>query len=98
MQLFVHVNTCWLFPGLTGWKQKNIANPMALKRRDIESGKIKPDENSKYNCPLCGYGMVRRSFSYQYYISIDDCRACRQLWFGGDELEILQILVEESGY
>ena len=42
--------------------------------------------------------MIRRLFSYQYFVEVDDCKSCKQVWFDGDELEILQILIEDAGY
>lgn len=78
------------------WKMENQINIKALDR--IKKSDSVPNNKSRYNCPLCGYGMIRRLFSYQYFVEIDDCKSCKQVWFDGDELEILQILIEEAGY
>jgi Zn-dependent protease with chaperone function/Zn-finger nucleic acid-binding protein len=45
-------------------------------------------------CPNCGYGMVARPYNYQYFIPVDKCLSCSRIWFDGDELEILQVLIE----
>ena len=39
--------------------------------------------------------MLPRPFNYQYIVPVDKCLACHKTWFDGDELEILQILIEE---
>jgi Zn-dependent protease with chaperone function/Zn-finger nucleic acid-binding protein len=46
-------------------------------------------------CPRCGARMVSRPFNYQYFIPVDKCLSCYQIWFDADELEMLQILVEQ---
>jgi Zn-finger nucleic acid-binding protein len=50
-----------------------------------------------YRCPGCGHPMSRSLYSYQYFVEVDRCHGCRLVWFDGDELEVLQILVEEAG-
>lgn len=45
-------------------------------------------------CPSCGYRMVSRPYSYQYFIPVDKCLSCSKIWFDADELEILQALIE----
>jgi heat shock protein HtpX len=47
-------------------------------------------------CPRCGVPMLRRGYSYQYFVLIDYCSLCRSYWFDKEELEILQFLVEEE--
>lgn len=47
-------------------------------------------------CPSCGGRMRTRPFSYQYFVPVDRCFSCANIWFDADELEILQILVEEA--
>jgi Zn-finger nucleic acid-binding protein len=48
-------------------------------------------------CPACGYRMVPRPYSYQYFVPVDKCLSCSKIWFDADELEILQILIEDRG-
>jgi heat shock protein HtpX len=47
-------------------------------------------------CPACGYRLASRPYNYQYFIPVDRCLSCGQIWFDADELEILQILVEQA--
>lgn len=47
-------------------------------------------------CPSCGYRLAARPYSYQYFIPVDKCLSCGQVWFDADELEVLQILVEKK--
>jgi Zn-dependent protease with chaperone function/Zn-finger nucleic acid-binding protein len=47
-------------------------------------------------CPSCGYRMVTRPYNYQYFVPVEKCLSCYEIWFDADEMEILQILVEEA--
>jgi Zn-finger nucleic acid-binding protein len=47
-------------------------------------------------CPSCGQRMVARPYNYQYFIPVDRCLSCYDIWFDADELEILQILVQKE--
>lgn len=47
-------------------------------------------------CPSCGYTMVTRPYNYQYFVPVEKCLSCFEIWFDADEMEILQILVEEA--
>ena len=80
------------------WRKEHQINIHASVFEPKNLDDAKPENKSAYLCPLCGYGMIRRLFSYQYFIEIDNCEHCKQVWFDGDELEILQILIEEAGY
>jgi hypothetical protein len=40
--------------------------------------------------------MVARPYNYQYFIPVDRCLSCYDIWFDADELEILQILVQKE--
>ena len=78
------------------WKRENQINVQAVNR--IKNAEKHHSKKTLHNCPLCGFGMIRRLFSYQYFVEVDDCKSCKQVWFDGDELEILQILIEDAGY
>ena len=58
------------------------------------SSKAHPE--ARLACPACGYRMMPRPFNYQYFVPVDKCLACGQIWFDADELEILQILIERA--
>ena len=47
-------------------------------------------------CPGCGCPMRPRPYNYQYFIPVDKCGSCGRIWIDADELEILQILIEET--
>ena len=47
-------------------------------------------------CPACGNPMKRGFWTMFHRIPVDRCRVCDLIWFDGDELEILQILVERQ--
>lgn len=69
------------------FRERFVANP--LKKHgaaDAAPGDLK--------CPACGYRMVSRPYSYQYFVPVDKCLSCLKIWFDADELEILQILIE----
>lgn len=38
--------------------------------------------------------MIRKLYSYAYHVEIDECQACKIVWFDEDELEIVQCLIE----
>jgi Zn-dependent protease with chaperone function/Zn-finger nucleic acid-binding protein len=80
------------------WRKEHQVNIHVSVLAHKNQVNAKPENKSAYLCPLCGYGMIRRLFSYQYFIEIDNCKLCKQVWFDGNELEILQILIEEAGY
>ncbi len=48
-------------------------------------------------CPKCGKPMIHKFYSYAYHIEIDECRACKIIWFDAKELELLQCLIEIEG-
>lgn len=50
---------------------------------------------ARLDCPACGWKMVERPFNYEYFIPVDKCLSCSRIWFDGDELEILQLVIEE---
>jgi heat shock protein HtpX len=80
------------------WKTEHSINPLIKKKRIEEISKDSAGNRKRQVCPLCGRSMYNRIFSYQYFIEIAECGICKSLWFKGDELEILQILIEEAGY
>ncbi len=73
------------------FRQKFLLNPIKTK-------KINGAVSEKLTCPHCGYKMVPKPYSYQYFVPVDKCLSCYKIWFDADELEILQILIEHSGH
>lgn len=53
-------------------------------------------EDPHLNCPACIQSMTRQYYSYQWLIVVDRCYGCNLTWFGPDELEALQVLIEGS--
>ena len=49
-----------------------------------------------HHCPRCGATMLHRHFSYEHAIDVDRCVICDLVWFGKDELEVLQVLAERQ--
>ncbi len=47
-------------------------------------------------CPLCNAAMTRQHYSYQTLVVVDRCYGCSLTWFGGEELEAVQILLESA--
>ena len=47
-------------------------------------------------CPVCDGVMTRGIWTSYYRVPIDHCERCGLIWFDGDELEVLQILVERQ--
>ncbi len=52
------------------------------------------DMSHPRRCPKCGRHMRHKFYSYAYHVEIDECPACKVIWFDADELEILQCLIE----
>jgi Zn-dependent protease with chaperone function/Zn-finger nucleic acid-binding protein len=71
------------------FREQFLLNP--LKKQ-----KEKEKEACRFACPNCGYRMLPRPYNYQYFIPVDKCLACGQIWFDADELEILQVLIEKK--
>jgi Zn-dependent protease with chaperone function/Zn-finger nucleic acid-binding protein len=69
------------------FREKFVLNP--LKKQKIESAL-----DAAVPCPACGYRMVARPYSYQYFVPVDKCLSCSRIWFDADELEVLQALIE----
>jgi len=56
-----------------------------------------PGNRIKYRqCPKCGSGVLRKFFTNQYLIEVEQCWICGLAWFDKDELELLQYLYEEA--
>ncbi len=73
----------------------------AQTKRDamINPGKVGPqraDAQENISCPGCSGRMMAKPYNYQFFILVDECYQCHSIWFDGDELEILQILVEDK--
>jgi Zn-finger nucleic acid-binding protein len=47
-------------------------------------------------CPKCSSGVVRKFFTNQYLIEVEQCWVCGLAWFDKDELELLQYLYEQA--
>jgi heat shock protein HtpX len=47
-------------------------------------------------CPVCNSAMTRGIWTPYYRVPIDHCERCGLIWFDGNELEVLQILVERQ--
>jgi Zn-finger nucleic acid-binding protein len=51
------------------------------------------------SCPKCRHPkakMLRMFYTEVYRVEVDKCFTCGLIWFDGDELEVLQYLIEES--
>ena len=70
------------------FRDKVLLNPLKKGRKEAETAA------GRTPCPNCGYGMVARPYNYQYFIPVDKCLSCSKIWFDGDELEMLQVLIE----
>jgi Zn-finger nucleic acid-binding protein len=72
------------------FREKVVRNP-------VRRQKINEAVSGKLACPVCGFRMVPRPYSYAYIVPVDKCLSCSSIWFDADELEILQILIESHG-
>lgn len=84
-------------------KEVGFSDHLKAKAKDFEKRflfdpvlrkKIHSDKSPEIACPHCGERMWPRPYNYQYVIPVDKCLHCHKIWFDGDELEILQILIE----
>jgi len=73
----------------SAFREEFLLNPVKKQRE-------KEKEARRFACPNCGYRMLPRPYNYQYFIPVDKCLACGQIWFDADELEILQVLIEKK--
>ena len=73
------------------FRDKVTRNP--LRRQKVEAAAA-----PELDCPACGARMVPRPYNYQYFVPVEKCFGCSKVWFDADGLEILQILIEESGH
>ncbi|OGD20356.1 MAG: hypothetical protein A2W03_16540 [Candidatus Aminicenantes bacterium RBG_16_63_16] len=71
------------------FREEFLSNP-------VKSRKSRGKAAGKLVCPACGYRLAARPYTYQYFIPVDKCLSCGQVWFDADELEILQILIEKK--
>lgn len=70
------------------YHEQFLANPIKTQRQ-------KEKDARHFLCPVCGQRMVARPYNYQYFIPVDKCLGCGEIWFDADELETLQILIEK---
>ena len=70
------------------WYRQNWA------RRETDIATDADDPMGGLFCPDCGQPLVRRFYSYQYFVVVDRCLVCEAIWFDRDELETLQVLQE----
>ena len=75
-------------------KQKALAYRESLLDPNLKPPVLK--EKPPAICPECGLQFTLRPFSYHYLMPVYKCYSCQKIWFEDQELEILQIMVEES--
>jgi len=78
------------------WAKQNYLNFQIKGTIRKPISKQTKEELVRYLCPQCGSPMIRKTFTYQYFVLIDYCGMCKAVWFDGDELEMLQVLIEKS--
>ncbi|MGB7294550.1 MAG: zinc metalloprotease HtpX [Candidatus Aminicenantales bacterium] len=71
------------------FREEFLLNPVKKQR-------AKEKEAQRISCPNCGRRMLARPYNYQYFVPVDKCLSCAKIWFDGDELEILQVLIEKG--
>lgn len=71
------------------FRDEQFLNPAARTKTPVS-------RENRLTCPSCGCPMIPRPFNYQYFIPVDKCGSCGRIWFDADELEILQILIEQT--
>jgi len=52
--------------------------------------KVRAEDITYLKCPKCAASMVRNFYTMAYLVEVDRCDACGLIWFGRDELEMLQ--------
>ena len=79
--------------------QRRLAEHVTIsgdqKRRAVRSGQSRSDAGL-IRCPRCARTMMRGHFNYEHALEVDRCAICDLVWFGRDELEVLQILTERQ--
>ncbi len=71
------------------FKKEHVLDPAAPKKKSVRN-------DERLTCPACGCPMRARPYNYQYFIPVDKCLSCGRIWFDADELEILQVLIEQT--
>jgi len=51
---------------------------------------VKIDENAKRHCPKDGYILLKRYFSFQQKVVVDECPMCGGIWLDHGELEAIR--------
>jgi Zn-finger nucleic acid-binding protein len=62
----------------------------------IKKQRAKEKSSAGLCCPGCGQRMLARPYNYQYFVPVDKCLDCHEIWFDADEIELLQILIENK--
>ncbi|MGQ9673746.1 MAG: M48 family metalloprotease [Candidatus Aminicenantales bacterium] len=71
------------------FQEQFLLNPIKKQRE-------KEREARGLTCPTCGYRLSARPYNYQYFVPVDKCLNCGEIWFDADELEMLQVLIEKK--
>ncbi|MCK5179971.1 MAG: M48 family metalloprotease, partial [Candidatus Omnitrophica bacterium] len=84
-----------------GFSEKIKKIAVGIKREEKYSIKkvINRDPKTLHKCPKCRHPktrMMRMFYTEVYRVEVDKCFACGLIWFDGDELEVLQYLIEHS--
>lgn len=87
-----------------GWMRLDTWVPTPWRKESSTglSGQGRPPhcvESGAYECPKCQHPktrMMRMFYTEVYRVEVDKCFACGLIWFDGDELEVLQYLIEHS--
>lgn len=80
-------------------KVKRIAAGIQKEENAAVFKVIKRDPDTLLKCPKCQHPrtrMMRMFYTEAYHVEVDKCFACGLIWFDGDELEVLQYLIEDS--
>ncbi|MCU0650898.1 MAG: zf-TFIIB domain-containing protein, partial [Candidatus Omnitrophica bacterium] len=87
------------------YRQDSVYSPELLRLcqlilEDLKAShvlnKIDPRCAWVIDCPACGSKMHHEFYAFSYAVEIDRCLSCKKVWFGKNELEILQYLFEHN--
>ncbi|MCK5014547.1 MAG: M48 family metalloprotease [Candidatus Omnitrophica bacterium] len=78
---------------------KKIAEGISREEKLMAFKKINRDPKTLLRCPKCLHPrtrMMRMFYTEAYRVEVDKCFMCGLIWFDGDELEVVQYMIEHS--
>ena len=79
----------WL-PGSNYWRWLQGRGANLPERREPQAGGAAPEDRAPKSCPVCHTAMFRYTVGRGLGFGLDQCPACKGIWFDADEWESLK--------